>query len=98
MDIVKRKLMLVTIGNKRVKKLKPVFRPMKANPDSGIREIFACGIWNPGLWNPEYSSRNPESHQRLKSGIQIPLTKNLESGIQNPRLSWILFYMGRTPI
>ena len=25
----------------------------------------------PGLWNPKYSSRNPES--------QVPLTKNLES-------------------
>ena len=36
----------------------------------------------PGLWNPKYSSRNPES--------QVPLTKNLESsswesGIQNPQ-------------
>ena len=64
--------MLVTIGTKRVKKLKPVFRPMEANPDLGIRENFACavrnqenlicGIRNPGLWNPEYSSRNTESH------------------------------------
>ena len=26
------------------------------------REIFARGILNPGLWNLEYSSRNPESH------------------------------------
>ena len=25
--------------------------------DWGIREIFACGIQNPGLWNPEYSSK-----------------------------------------
>ena len=30
-----------------------------------------------------YSSRNPESHQRLKSGIPIPLTKNIESSIRN---------------
>ena len=39
---------------------------------SGIRnsEIFACGIWNPGLWNPEY---------RLKQ-CGIPLT----IGFQNP--------------
>ena len=48
-------------------------RPILANPDSGIREVFACGmrnpqkkfacvIRNPWLWNPEYSSRNPESH------------------------------------
>ena len=28
----------------------------------GIRENFACAIRNPGLWNPEYSSRNPESY------------------------------------
>ena len=39
----------------------------------GVRESFACGIWNPrtfffyeiwnlGLWNLEYRSRNPESH------------------------------------
>ena len=25
-------------------------------------EIFVCEIWNPGPWNPEYSSKNPESH------------------------------------
>ena len=30
--------------------------PGKRNPDSGILQIFACGIWNPGFWNPEYSS------------------------------------------
>ena len=30
--------------------------------ESGIWEIFACGIRNPGLWIPEYSSRNPKSH------------------------------------
>ena len=55
---------------------------------AGIRipeygKFFACGIWNPGnlscgilnpeLWNPEYSSWNPESHWRLEfhSGIQV---------------------------
>ena len=27
------------------------------------RENFACVIRNPLLWNPEYSSRNPESHR-----------------------------------
>ena len=33
---------------------------MYGNPDSGILEIFACGIWNPGFWNPEYGpSFNP---------------------------------------
>ena len=45
----------------------------KTVPDSGIQELFACGIPNPGgdlafgirnpeFWNPEYSLRNPESH------------------------------------
>ena len=29
-------------------------------PESG--KFFACGIRNPGFWNPEYSSRNQESH------------------------------------
>ena len=43
--------------------------PMKGNPDSGMRTIFArgirnpenftCEIRNPGLWSPEYSLRNP---------------------------------------
>ena len=38
--------------------------------ESGFRNpwgVFACGIRNPGFWNPEYSSRNPESYWRLKS-------------------------------
>ena len=34
------------------------FLPM----ESGIWENFARGIQNPGLWNPEYSSTNPELH------------------------------------
>ena len=48
--------------------------------DCGIREIFACGIQNPGLWNPEYSSKKKFT---LKSWIQMqaPLTKNLGSRI-----------------
>ena len=61
-----------------------------------VRNIFACGIENPGLWDPEYSSRNPANDwnpeskfhlQRLRNqlfGIQNPWR-----GIQNPRLSWI---------
>ena len=64
------------------------------NPQSGK----IC-LWNPGLWNPEYSSRNPPSHYWWESGIQVPSSSawNPEStpcGIQNPRLSWILS-MGR---
>ena len=30
------------------------------NPESGGK--CACEMWNPGLWNPEYSLRNPDSH------------------------------------
>ena len=30
--------------------------------ESGINEYFGSGIWNPGLLNPDYSSRNPEFH------------------------------------
>ena len=53
----------------------------------GNREIFVRRIMNPGLWNPEYSSRNPESGIILTIEIQnqVPLTKTgiqyLESGI-----------------
>ena len=38
-----------------------LIRSIEGNPDSpasGIREIFACGILNPGLCSPEYFSRN----------------------------------------
>ena len=34
---------------------RPLPRPMQGNPDSGIREICARGIYNPGIWNPVYS-------------------------------------------
>ena len=40
--------------------------------ESGIREIFSCEIRN-------CSSRNPESRQRLEPGIQVRLTRNLDS-------------------
>ena len=49
------------------------FVPCEGNPDSGIREIFAHEIRNPGLWNPEYSS------EKLELRIQVPLTKSSES-------------------
>ena len=61
---------------------------MQGESDSGILPSLACGIRYPGLWNPEISLRNPESRQRLKSGIQVPLTRiqniqKLESKIQD---------------
>ena len=39
-------------------------RPMLGNSDSGICVIFSSffGMWNPGLWTPELSSRKPESY------------------------------------
>ena len=57
-----------------------MYRPMKGNPDSRMREIFACRIGNPGrfcLWHPE--SWVVESGIELKES-GIPLTM----GIQNP--------------
>ena len=55
---------------------------MKANLDSGMRGIFAFEIWNPGLWNPECSLRNPES----TTGIRNPSSKdkNLKPSDWNP--------------
>lgn len=53
-------------------------------PCKGIRASFARGIRNIGFWNPENSSRNPESHKRLESGIQVPPSKSgVESRIQH---------------
>ena len=39
--------------------------------ESGFRNrgFFSCGIRNPGLWDPENSSKNPKSLSRLESGI-----------------------------
>ena len=58
---------------------------MKENLVSGIKEIFAIGIRNVGFWDPEFNSRNLESHQRLESRIQVRLTNSglqyLECGI-----------------
>ena len=43
--------------------------PRKVSANSEIREIFACGIQNPGLSNSQFSSRNPESPERLEPGV-----------------------------
>ena len=48
--------------------------------ESGIRERFAGKIRNPGLWNPEYSLRNPESHLTIR--IRNPGSTGRESGTQ----------------
>ena len=41
--------------------------------------FFYCGIRNPGFWNLESSSRNPESHYRLEFRIHFSLTKKPKS-------------------
>ena len=61
--------------------------------ESGFRNPGNFCLWNPesGPLNSEYSSRNPEPHYRLESGIQVPLNdwrkksgiQPLESGIQD---------------
>ena len=52
------------VVQKRIDKICEVEgRPMqRSRPDSRIPIIFASGVRNPGLSNPENSSRNPESH------------------------------------
>lgn len=53
----------------------------------GIREIFACKIWNPGLWNPEsripltIRNQNPRSSDKVRN--QVPGIRNPRYGIQN---------------
>ena len=37
-------------------------RRYSLHDELGMPENFACRIWNPGLWNAKYISRNPESH------------------------------------
>ena len=51
-----------------------------------IWKVFDCEIRNPGLWNPESSSRNPESGQWLEFRIQVPLTWNPESNFPLTRI------------
>ena len=51
-----------------------------------IQETFSCGIRNPGLWNPECSSRNPESkfHRKaIRNPGQEFATHFVESRIQD---------------
>ena len=38
--------------------LKPLKADSQGNPDSGIWEIFASGIRNPGFWNLECTTWN----------------------------------------
>lgn len=50
--------------------------------DSTIQKFLIVElIRNTGPWNPDYGSRNPESHQRMESGIQVPLTKTVRNPV-----------------
>ena len=54
--------------------------------ESGIREIFACGIWNPGkfcLWNPKSGKFYLVESGILGFGIRITA-----QGIWNPTNDW----------
>ena len=71
-------------------------------PEYGKFLLVESGIWefflrNPGLWNPEYNSRNPESHWRVESGIQASSTdkKNPEFMSWNPQSKTRFPYIGQ---
>lgn len=75
----------------------PWLTVLQSQWQSGIREIFAFGIQNLGLWSLRYSSRNPEFHCRLKSeihvhwqriGNSVPGIRNPLRGIQNPKFPY----------
>ena len=60
--------------------------------------FFACGVWDPGPWNLEYSSRNldPTNNWNTYSKFHAHRIRNQElgiwnpqHGIQNPKMSWI---------
>ena len=58
---------MIVISKTNYMSLKPSKADSKGNPDSGIQEIFASGIRNPGFWNPECTTWNPESNTVLDS-------------------------------
>ena len=62
---------------------------------SEIQKIFAGTIRNRGLWNPEFSSRNPLSCQRLESGSKFHWRgiQNPVSSIRNPQSKTALDYL-----
>ena len=70
------------------KKWPDVVRALSPVP---CKENFACRMWNPGLWNPEFS--NLQSGIALTIGIRnpsstVPLTKNPESKTVLEYLTW----------
>ena len=56
--------------------------------ESEIWENLACGIWNPGFWNPVYRSMNSESPAltiTIRNPTSIDKNRNPVPGIRNPR-------------
>ena len=49
------------MGKNKIRYPNTRHRILEGNTNSGILETFSFGVRNPGLWNPEFSSRNPES-------------------------------------
>ena len=75
------------MGKNKIRYPNTRHRILKGNTNSGIPETFSFGVRNPGLWNPEFSSRNPESR------IQAPLTRNPESTAWNLESKTVLDYL-----
>ena len=63
--------------------------------DSGIWEIFAGEIRNPGLWNPEYSSEKLELGIGSATDKQLGIhsTWNLESMAWDPEYKTLLDFL-----
>ena len=58
--------------------------PMERNRNSGILEIFANEMWNPWLWNPEYSSGNWNLESRCLADKEPGIHSwNLDSRMQD---------------
>ena len=74
--------------------------------ESRIQGTFTCGIWNPGLWDPGRQLKKSRIHKRLdpesrmsssdKDWNSVSGIRNPRRRIQNPRLSQIPLYMGRS--
>ena len=53
--------LLCGVQDRKTWLLKSTAAQLQSDPDPGIQEIIGCGNWNPRLWYPEFSSRNPEN-------------------------------------
>ena len=62
-------------------------------PESGQCLLIKSGIPGSGIRNTA-QGRNPESHQRFDSGLQVQLTKNPEYCTGNQEsMAWILSWI-----